>query len=269
MNHRHLKVTGIGISLAGLVLLLVFLLPRTASSVEALPASTTRQDSTGPLAPTGPVTATGIYGLVTFQGIPIGGIQLSLFLCDYMSPNWACLTKHDTTTQPDGAYQFTNAPSLGTLQKYFVRFENDAYNPGYINYWYAPSIYSYTQGANIPGGDFDIAAVPLVSPADRVTVTLQYSFTWTLRVATPSDNYQFFLADPNSNRNWTAAVGYAGNYILEVLPPGFVANTLCYWFVEVKSPDGGSGATNPGRWVAILGPTFEYKVYLPLVSKTA
>ena len=267
MNRAPSKATAIGISLIGLVLLPVFLLPRTAWSADVMSAPQADQNFE-PLVPTVPVTATGIYGLVTFEGVPIGGIQFKLDLCDYIWPHWACGIKASITTQPDGTYQFMNAPSLGTLQQFRVHFENNSYNPSYINYWSGPSIYSYTQGANVPGGDFDIATVPLVSPADGVTVTLPYSFTWTPRAGTPSDTYQFFLLNFNEARSWRATVGHAGNYPMEVLPPGFVSATPFDWAVIVKSPDGGYGATNTSH-VTILGPTSDYKMYLPIVLKPA
>ena len=109
----------------------------------------------------------GIYGRVTYQGNPIGGIELTLqwFVA---SDFYTVLT---TTTQSDGSYMFTNAPDLAPSTGYAVRYMNDG-NPQYLGYYYSTFL-GYSQG---PGGDFDIANIVSVSlPIGNCRLALHFS----------------------------------------------------------------------------------------------
>ncbi len=278
MNRRHFGIaTLLGLTLALIVILL--LLPQVALGKDSAsvsqadaPLQPRRDDGVDKTAdlflPTDKAAAAGIYGQVTYQGNPIEGISLQLQLCDYTGSSWMCSTRAYTTTQADGSYQFTGAPSLGIDQMYRVTYRNSG-DPNYVWGWWGPFISSYTAGSAVAGSSFDIANIPLLSPANDVTVTLPYTFEWTPRSATPSDIYEFDLHDSETDRTWMAPVSHTGSYTLEILPTGFISGTRYAWNVWVNSPDGGVGASREGRWVTILGPTYEYPhaVYLPIVSR--
>lgn len=150
-------------------------------------------------------------------------------------------------TQSNGTYQFANAPSLDSNQRYYVRYTNgrdgNANNPNYLGFWACHNINSYTAGENVAGGNFDIADVPLVSPANGATVALPYTFQWIRRSATPSDDYEFDLYDPADYDPywWTDPTsGYVSSYTLNGFPSGegFVTGVPYEWEIWVYGPDG-------------------------------
>jgi hypothetical protein len=188
----------------------------------------------------------GISGRVTYRGNPIGGINVVLQRCTKTGTStWTCSSLFTVATQSNGVYQFTDAPSLDSNQRYYVRYRNrnegNADNPNYLRYWACNNIYSYAAGTNVAGGDFDVDNIPLTSPASGVTVALPYTFQWTRRSVTPSDSYQFELydaadADPYW---WSSKLGYVSSYTLGELPPGgFVAGVVYMWGIWVYGPDG-------------------------------
>ncbi len=127
MNRRHFGIaTLLGVTLALIVTLLV--LPQVALGKDSAasprtdaPLHTRRDEgadeAVAPLLSTDKATAAGIYGQVTYQGVPTGSIELALQRCDYNGTFWMCSTLRNTVTQSDGSYQFTDAPSLGVDQK--------------------------------------------------------------------------------------------------------------------------------------------------------
>jgi hypothetical protein len=118
MNRRHLSI----VVLLGLALLLsvAFLIaPQAAWGQGPSPLGDEREDGTG------------IYGQVTYQGVPTGSIELALQRCDYTGSYWLCSASPVaiTTTQADGSYEFIGVPSLGVDQKYGVRYRNSLHDP--------------------------------------------------------------------------------------------------------------------------------------------
>ena len=63
-----------------------------------------------------------IYGRVTQNGSAASGVPLELFLNDGSSSSLIATVN----TQSDGTYRFTDVPSLGSGQAYFVRYRNKA-----------------------------------------------------------------------------------------------------------------------------------------------
>jgi hypothetical protein len=195
-----------------------------------------------------PFVPTGIYGHITYQGSPVTNTQVELWRCDYNGTNWICssLNALTTTTDLDGYYQFTSAPSLQVDQKYRVRFLKDA--PGYLSWWDSFSIYTYTAGQTIAGGTFDVADITLLAPADGITATLPLHFQWIPRPATPSDSYQVGLVNYSAGGYWySPLVGYSDSYTLTNPPPGFNPGVNYMWGIWAVAPDGGSGLSRQGR----------------------
>gem|GEM_PF-3648661 len=195
-----------------------------------------------------PFVPAGIYGRITYQGAPVTNTQVELWRCDYNGTNWICssLNVLTTTTDLDGRYQFTSAPSLQADQKYRVKFMEDA--PGYLSWWDSFSINIYTAGQTIAGGSFDVADITLLAPADGITATLPLHFQWVPRPATPSDSYQVGLVNYDTFEYWySPLVGYANSYTLTNPPPGFNPGVKYMWGIWAVAPDGGSGLSRQGR----------------------
>lgn len=178
-----------------------------------------------------PPSIPGIYGQATYQGTPIGGIELTL----QQHINGSFYPVLTTTTQSDGRYLFTNVPDLAEFTAYVVRYMNDG-NPQYLGYYYSTFL-GYSQGA---GGDFDIANIVLVSPPNGATVALPYTFQWVPRSDTPSDNYSVVLACRTADWRYIHPVGYTGNFYLDHAPSADCRDY--WWLVEVMpSPDPTAG----------------------------
>ena len=195
----------------------------------------------------------GIYGRITYQGTPVTNTQVELWRCDYQSTYWICssLNKLLTTTNETGQYQFTTAASLQANQKYRVEFFNS--DKRYLSWWDSFDIFTYTAGQVVAGGDFDVADVTLLAPADISTVTLPLNFQWVPRAATPSDSYQVGLMRQTGEQWYSEHLGYVNSYTLTTPPPGFIAGIHYAWGVWVTSPNGGSGLSRAGNTFTVGG----------------
>lgn len=201
---------------------------------------------------------TGINGQVTYQGNLMSGIQVVLNHCYNMGIYWACpvTESRSTSTRLDGFYEFTMAPSLNANEKYLVRFYNYASgsDPKYVAAWSSISIYAYTAGQTVSGGNFDIANVPLLSPADAITVGLPLVFQWTPRATSPSDSYQIEIWNAaDESIHWASPqLGHVGSYTLTSLPANFTFGTQYAWQVVIYA-NGGSGVSHETRLITFSG----------------
>jgi hypothetical protein len=176
----------------------------------------------------------GIYGRVTYSGTAIANIPLQL---DFFNGATE-LTALTTSTNDAGYYSFIGAPSLTTGQSYYVQFGPNDIDPRYLYYWLAPDITNYIAGSNVPGGDFDIANVSLLSPASGVTQQLPITFSWQRR-SIESNTYRWVLFELDSGDWWlTGDLGDVGNYTLTSMPEGTVYSQEYSWYMRVyKSAD--------------------------------
>jgi hypothetical protein len=182
----------------------------------------------------------GIYGQVTYNGAGVTGIHLELRFYD--GSDWS--TRATTVTGADGDYQFNAVPGLSSGQVYYVRYMNgesgNADNPDYLFAWYASNITAYTAGSRVPGGDFDIADIPLVSPGDGASVTLPTTFSWTKRNVT-ADSYTLVLVYfswPVLEVSTTPLLGYVDDVTITDLPSGWPSGGTFLWWVEAHHGDG-------------------------------
>ena len=250
-------------------------LPLVLKSFVAAPATSTPTSTPAAAAtatptrtPTNTPTATvtvapsndGIHGGVTFKGAAAPGIELQLRFYDGSQTTTAATT----TTDSEGRYRFTSAASLGSGQEYWVRFRSPD-NPAYVSWWQTASITAYTSGSAVPGGDFDIADVDLLSPPDDATQALPVTFTWQQR-GIPTDTYRlaFFDLDTDEYR-YTDDLGNVGSHAVTSLWPDAVYGKEYGWVVWVfNGPDsfgesyyyqsmtflagGASSPAAPGQW---------------------
>jgi len=188
--------------------------------------------------------STGICGRVTLNGAPAANVYLQLRFFD--GSRWS--TRSTTYTDQNGNYAFTNVPSLGPGQRYYVLYSNSAGLSGRLRAWGTRELTSYTAGTAVEIGNFDIADIPLVAPSDGATVSLPYTFRWTRRTATPSDSYALALYD-SSNYAHTSPLGYVDSIFVNNLPPFVTPGTQYRWEVLAFSPDGGVGISLQARRV--------------------
>jgi 5-hydroxyisourate hydrolase-like protein (transthyretin family) len=183
----------------------------------------------------------GINGRLTQNGGGAGGVMLQLRYFDGSA--WS--TRLTTTTQTDGRYVIISAPTLAAGQKYYVRYQNVSQVEGRLFLWSTQTLTAYLAGSNVDLGSFDIADVPLNSPAGGAVVTLPTQFTWTRRASTPTDSYGIEISDPSdySPRWLSALVGYNQAYTLNGLPTGLSIQTQYAWDVIIYAPNGGSGVS--------------------------
>lgn len=190
----------------------------------------------------------GVCGRVTLIGTPVASISLELRF--FNGTSWYTLAT--TNTDADGYYSFASVPSLTPGQRYYVRYRNYAGTPGRLWVWGTRELTSYSANSNFEIGNFDIADIPLIAPANDATVALPYAFQWTRRTATPSDAYELDLYDPTDGNPYfftAPPLGYVGTYMLNGLPPGFSPGAQYVWEIWVYSPDGGFGISYETRTI--------------------
>ena len=174
---------------------------------------------------------------MTFGGAPAPNLTLRLLFND--GATWS--TRATTTTGAGGRYNFLGAPALGPGQSYVVYFENTAAapnpGPGYLWTWYANEIASYTAGASLQGGNFDVKDVVTALPLPGATVTLPAQFCWTPR-GVASDTYRVAFYSPARDEmggtNW---LGNVGCTVIGALPPGWPRGESYRWWVRVGRGD--------------------------------
>jgi hypothetical protein len=190
----------------------------------------------------------GIHGRVTDNGVPVAGIPLELRF--YNGSAWSSIAS--TYTQADGWFAFTNAPSLGAGQRYYVRYQNTT-GAGRLWTWHTRVLDTFVAGSSSHIGDFDVADIGLVSPGNNTSVSLPRTFQWSIRSAMPSDTYEFNLYDPSTGTPYfytDPPLGYVGSYTLNTLPGGFAINHPYAWEIWVYSPDGGYGISYETRMIS-------------------
>lgn len=197
-----------------------------------------------PVNPTA-VPPRGISGRVTYQGTPVSGINVQLEVCLI---GGSCERKARTATDGSGLYNFPYMPSAGTFG-YQVTYRNgDAGgNPTdarYLRYWQEPMIADYDYAQRVAGGSFDIANLPLSSPADGSTQAVPTTFTWQSR-GVAGDQYQWFI-DATSDfglcdqENPGSNLSFVFNS-LDCSFPSVATGTPIAWYVIVHGADGGVG----------------------------
>jgi len=197
------------------------------------PTSTPTPTRTPTSAPTA-ATPQCIDGRLSFNGAPAPGITLDLRFHDGSSWSSAAIT----VTGGDGRYCFMGVSSLGSGQKYYVRYGPNITDDRYLRTWLGPDINTYASGSHLAGGDFDIANVGLVSPDHGATVMLPTTFTWSRRELA-GDSYRWGLFDPDgTDAWWTSDLGDEDSFELESLRQGVSYGKQYGWNVFVwRGPD--------------------------------
>ncbi|OIO98778.1 MAG: hypothetical protein AUK03_00765 [Anaerolineae bacterium CG2_30_64_16] len=186
-----------------------------------------------------PPAESGIQGRMTYNAAPAAGIELRLRFYDGSTYSTASTTQ----TDGQGRYRFADVPSLGAGQFTYVRYGPNSSDPEYLNAWYGPSLTSYTAGASVPGGDFDLANVSLSAPAHGATTPLPITFVWQKR-SVPADTYRLVLFDPENNDTWTTnSLGNTDRLTLTTLPEGVMTGKQYGWYVEVWQGDDSYGVS--------------------------
>jgi hypothetical protein len=197
----------------------------------------------------------GIYGLVSQDGVPAGGVNINLNLREGSNVT----TIMTVATDPNGNYSFLGAPSLGSGQQYFVYYPNSEDVASRVTFWAGFLINSYTAGDELNGADFDIANINLVTPAPASVVTLPTTFTWNPRPASPGDSYEFNLIDDETQQTYfytNPPLGYVNSYTLNSLPGNMVYDESYGWTIWAYGPGGSLSAGNFGASYFAYGVTF-------------
>ena len=165
---------------------------------------------------------------MTYKGANAAGIALALRRWDGSSYT----TQSSTTTEGDGRYKFTDAPTLPAGQSYYVRYSNGS-NSNYLSGCYNPDINSYGAGDSVAGGDFDIANVALLSPTSGYSSTLPITFQWAI-VGFPATRIVGPCSTSAPTRGWiTYNLGAVDKFTLTALPSDANYSQQYGWYVAV------------------------------------
>ena len=212
-----------------------------------------------------------IHGKVRWGAIGIPDINL--LLQRYDGSSWSGMTT--TMTQPGqgyppfggGSYSFAGVPSLGAGQKYRVVYRNgEDGNPDdsdSLRAWYSFEIPSYTAGASVEGGDFELCDVGPYSPAYWATVQLPSTFGWgTSRWEDETYELHLFGSFHHPYRSFNAGTQY--EYTLTSLPSGFFHYLPYEWEVWIYASNGGLAISYPTQLVMFSSGA---SVHLPLAVR--
>jgi hypothetical protein len=135
-----------------------------------------------------------------------------------------------------------------------VRYGTNTSNPNYVSDWWLPDIVSYAAGQSVAGGDFDLANIPLVSPADDYSSRLPITFQWTKR-GVGGDTYRFLFFAPNTANAWSSVdLGSASSFTMTSLPSGASTGTLYGWYVRAHQGEESYGDSFEARaFTALAG----------------
>lgn len=173
-----------------------------------------------------------ISGHVTQNGASLTGASVSLlWVAPWFKHPGTVVT---TVTDENGNYQFVNIRStmtstVGQGEQFRAMIRGDLT-------WYTPLI-TYTAGTDYMFPTVDTTNLTLLDPTEGATITLPYTFSWTVRPNSPTDSYgvNFFWAPGILGE---VEVGYNGSAVvpLSILQ----GNEYPYvdWFVRVHSPNG-------------------------------
>ncbi len=206
--------------------------PRACVPADATPTPTPSPTPTATPTAT-PQPQEGIMGKVTFKGAP-PPVPLDLQLEVWDGTAWGALM--ETTTEGSGQYLFVDAPPLAAGQAYRVTFRNGgsvAPDSRFLWNWFGRKIEGYGGYGAVPGGDFDIADVPLASPEPGSTVRLPADFCWTPR-GIAGDNYKVMLYSWDLDQ--VGATGWVGDVScarIAGLPAGWPNGGAYSWWVRV------------------------------------
>jgi hypothetical protein len=199
-----------------------------------------------PLILKNPVAKTGFNGKVTYKGVPAAGLTINLRFYD--GSQWT--TAKTALTDANGNYAINGAANLSSGQKYYVRFANQT-DPNYLSYWVCATVTSYTAATTLPDCNFDVANIPLGSPAPDATVKLPANFTWEKRGIT-GENFAWELFDINTSTTLASSqVGDNNSYTLTSLPTGTVYGQKYGWEAKIYQ-----GADSYGMSYYYHGVTF-------------
>lgn len=200
-----------------------------------------------------PNTTPGIFGQVTVGGAPAAGQELALYRCP---DSGNCTLIGTTAVDGNGHYRF-NAPPLPANNVYVVYYAQDS-SCGLWGAWRGNSVTQFAAGQSKSGGDFDLAAIQLVSPKGNVSGASQ-TFRWNTRTL-PSGMLQdlpsvqiydgsgstlLYQSSPKARGTTMATVsGFSGgsSYIwaVQTYAPGGLGIPACGATINVSAAASGS-----------------------------
>lgn len=190
------------------------------------------------LANAAPLQPAGIYGHVTYEGLPLDGVPINLQYCTDYITYWSCYTADTFVTQAGGLYRFMDAATLSSGHKYVIAFSNNPLiDQRFLDMWRNAGLYAYTAGQTVAGGDIELSDIVPLAPPDGANVSLPVTFQWQPRPGAPTDSYSFELYKLNGSLLFhTPQLGYTGSYTLNSLPVGFTTGEQYGWYIYIYGP---------------------------------
>ncbi len=212
----------------------------------------------------------GIFGAVTYDGVPASNILLQLRFYDGMS--WSTIATRSTNSS--GEYSFIGMPSLQPGQLYYVLFLNDYGYTQWLYYWQTREIDIYDGFSDVNIGNFDIEELRLSEPPQIREISLPVTFMWyprsdfLLNQEQPESYglhlYDWWFETPSFD---TGPLTDAYTYTLDILPDGFRFNYWYAWDVRIYTPDGGSGVSYDVHEILFLDSFGEINTFSPLLFR--
>jgi len=197
--------------------------------------------------------AGGVFGRVSINTEPAARIALQLVEYD----EEASSIVGTTFTSADGRYVFDDVPDLPAGKAYFVKYGPNTDDPRLLFQWFGSDIVTYTSGASVSGGDFDLGNVMLVSPPTGTALSPPYAYRWHPRPV--ADTYRLRIFDPEGSDAWiTNDLGHVGQSWIN-MPEGAELGKEYGWSVRAYYRGGFGDAYYYSRFtfepgVTVVGP---------------
>lgn len=208
------------------------------------PSATPTSEEPEPTAPLQRV----VHGRITAHGTPmaegVGVFGPQIELRRQRGGTWE--TVAGAVTDAGGRFRFPELP-LVAGETYQVWWRNEPDEGGidfWLYRWQSRDIVVEEGTTEIDVGVFDVGDLILTSPCHDCLHTLPVDFRWRAR-SLPRETYHWALfkscgqPERRTDSWWSAPLGRATHYTLDVPPPGFAYDQRYCWFLVID--DGASG----------------------------
>ena len=206
----------------------------------------------------------GLWGRVTYKGTPRSNVTVDLMRCTVNSsdPRYCVndVQVDELTTLADGSYNFTGVPPTqdpsdpSKQYQLYIEFTNDD-DPSYLLEWIGEfRRWPQDMGPNgtAEASSFDIANIPLVSPAPFALQPLPVTFVWQRR-GLSGDSYGVRFTGPDlATPLYTRALGDVDSFgpLIDVRP--LRMDTQYLWQAWVNVDKQGHGRSYYARPITFV-----------------
>ncbi len=218
-------------------------------AVTVLPPTPTPTDTPVPT-PTATPWPAGIYGMVTYHGMPVSGIGVGL--ARWEGDVWNYF--REVVADDQGRYAFRDQPGW-TGQDYAVFFLNERQATPtnlYLEQWRGPVVSAYTMGTTISGGNGELRNIQLLALVAGATESFPVTFQWQTRNIA-SEQYKCCLYDETDTSFGLCTSSLAAGTATVGQHDDIELGHQYVWTIQVEGNEGSVGWAYEARPIIFTG----------------